>query len=109
VRGRPTTRFGRALFLEPGVVLMGSLALEMDGDVDISSSRSGEGDAFRFLEVPAVDTVQVSRATKTLNLKVAHLICWARVGCARGSVGEQAAWPRNSSCLSARYRELVVV
>lgn len=28
----------------------------MEGEVDISSSRSGEGEAFRFLEGPEEDT-----------------------------------------------------
>ena len=56
VNGLPTTRLGRTLFLELGVREAGSRAVEIEGDVDISSSRSGEGDAFRFLEGPEEDT-----------------------------------------------------
>ena len=50
-------RFGRAFFLDDGGT--GSRAFERAGDVVISSSRSGEGEAFRFLEGLAEDTANV--------------------------------------------------
>ena len=53
-RGFPI-RLGRKRFRELGVI-EGRRALEGAGEVDISSSRSGEGDAFRLRELD-VDTV----------------------------------------------------
>ncbi len=62
VNGLPTTKFWRARFLVEGVREAGNRAFDIEGDVDISSSRSGEGEAFRFLESPEDDTaVVVSR------------------------------------------------
>ncbi len=52
-------RLGRGLFLEEGVKVWGSLALDIEGEVDISSSRSGEGEAFRFLEGAVAATTEV--------------------------------------------------
>lgn len=68
-------RLGRGLFLDEGFSVCGRRALDIAGDMDISSSRSGEGDAFRFLEGPVVDTeVAVStQAAKTLRAAINSL------------------------------------
>lgn len=51
-------RFGRIFFLDPGGI--GNRAFAMAGDVVISSSRSGDGEAFRFLEGVVDDTGNVA-------------------------------------------------
>ena len=49
-------RFGRARFIERGVVVDGSFAFEIAGEVLMgSSSGEGEGEAFRFRD-DGVDT-----------------------------------------------------
>jgi len=52
-------KFGRTLFLDEGVSACGNRAFDMAGDVDISSSRSGDGDALRFLEEAVPDTAVI--------------------------------------------------
>lgn len=64
----------------------------MEGDVVISSSRSGEGEAFRFLEGAVPDTeVAVSLWKIVLWEVTTHLIFQGRDGCVRGNEGESAA------------------
>ena len=81
-------KLGRTLFLDEGVRACGNLALDIAGDVDISSSRSGDGDALRFLEEVVPDTaVTVSICAEHHDVN-AYLICWERGGCVRGNEEE---------------------
>lgn len=64
----------------------------MEGDVVISSSRSGEGEAFRFLEDAVPDTkVAVSLEKNVFWDVTTHLIYWERDGCVRGNGEESVA------------------
>lgn len=53
---------------------MGSRAFEMAGDVVISSSRSGEGEAFRFLEGLAEDTSNVDVSVSKMTGRESNLL-----------------------------------
>jgi hypothetical protein len=54
-------KFGRALLMVRGVVLVGKRALAMAGEVDMgSSSGDGEREAFLFRDDDGLDTVKMS-------------------------------------------------
>lgn len=55
-------RFGRALLIDRGVVLVGNRALAMAGEVDSMGSSSGDGEreAFLFRDDDGVDTAGMS-------------------------------------------------
>lgn len=91
--------FGRALFVELGVKALSRPALEIAGEVDISSSRSGEGEAFQFLEGPAEDTWSGGQnAGKTRDQSSQpHLIDSGRGESVHGNEEGRAAWPGYSS------------
>lgn len=57
----------RIFFLDPGAI--GNRAFDMAGDVVISSSRSGDGEAFRFLEgVVEEDTEKVVVSVRSMTM-----------------------------------------
>jgi hypothetical protein len=60
-------RFGRALLIVRGVVLVGRRALAMAGEVDMgSSSGDGEREAFLFRDDDGLDTGRMSVSTGAL-------------------------------------------